>query len=103
MQNEYTVCINYIIQVNSSSCPGSLPNTVTLVLLDNQGNQLQSSSAIPWDNLTVIGHEEYQIEWSFDLQDNTQYQLIITTHNSIGQSTSDPFVISTLKYIHSER
>ena len=37
------------------------------------------------------------MEWSFDLQDNTQYQLMIITHNSIGQTTSDPFVISKLK------
>ena len=44
----------------------------------------------------MLGHEEYQMEWSFDLQDNTQYQLMIITHNSIGQTTSDPFVISKL-------
>ncbi len=37
------------------------------------------------------------MEWSFDLQDNTQYQLMIITHNSIGQATSDPFVISKLR------
>ena len=40
-------------------------------------------------------NDEYQVEWSFDpLENNTQYQLLISTHNSIGQTTSEPLIIS---------
>ena len=68
---------------------------MSLVLVDDQGNDdLQSTAAISWNNLTEIADEMYQVEWTIDLQDNVHYQLLVISHSLIGQTISDPFMIS---------
>ena len=61
-------------------CPGSIPSTIRLILIDNNGGDV-ASVIIPWEQLTIITDGVYQTEWNnTKLLDNTIYQLQHNQH-----------------------
>ena len=79
-------------------CPGSIPTSIRLVLLDNNAGDIQSSATIPWEHLTVITDGVYQTELNnIELLDNNNYQLLVISESTFGQTLSDPVIISKEK------
>ena len=79
-------------------CSGSIPTSIRLVLLDNNGGDIQSSATIPWSQLAVITDGVYQTELNnIELLGNNNYQLLVITESTFGQTLSDPVIISKEK------
>ena len=76
-------------------CPGSIPTSIRLVLLDNNGGDIQSSATTPWSQLAVITDGVYQTELNnVYLLDTNNYQLLVISESTFGQTLSDPAIIS---------
>ena len=79
-------------------CPGSIPTSIRLVLLDNNGGDIQSSATIPWCQVAVITDGVYQTELNnIELLGNNNYQLLVISESTFGQTLSDPVIISKEK------
>ena len=56
----------------------------------------ETPTMIPWNNLTQLNTNTYQIEMNHELKENVKQQLIIILYFPSGISFSDPFLICKL-------
>ena len=81
-------------QVSSTLC-GNIPNKLEVFLVDDNGRDTQSSGLILWEDIDDI-NGIYQVEWPVLLNNNTFYQIFIISHGILGQTISEPFLLSML-------